>query len=446
MPTTCQLHGKPSQEWRQSHIQYADGRNDGFVISDSGPVAMGYWTEQDLPFTYDLARHFPVGDRWFGSVLAQTDPQRRYLIAATSTGMTDDIGTSIGNLVPDASLVLPSNGTIFERLDAAGVSWVDYYTSFPTGATVELYPVLDTVSALVHTKPIAQFFADARSGTLPAFSLLDPDYGTQSQEDPQNIILGEAFLARVVRALASGKAWLKTLLIVCYDEHGGYYDHVPPPPALAPDLIPPLVQPGESLYDGFARYGFRVPSVVVSPYAKRNHVSHILYDHTSILALVERKWNLPAMTLRDANANDLLDFLDLDAMARRQPTFPELPALAASGDTAAALSCSRAGPGTIPPPAPPTIAQRVELRSLGVSRSRRGLLLELWTTRGSLSNLVVELHHRGARVAHTRVPELSTPAEQVVLRVRGRAPAAGPYSVVVRRGRRVLAREAIRVG
>ena len=86
------------------------------------------------------------------------------------------------------------------------------------------------------------------------------------------------------------------MLIITYDERGGYFDHVPPPVALPPDLIPPLVQPGESSYEGFARYGFRVPSVVVSPYAKPNYVSHTVYDHTSILAMVERKWNLPALT------------------------------------------------------------------------------------------------------------------------------------------------------
>jgi phospholipase C len=111
-----------------------------------------------------------------------------------------------------------------------------------------------------------------------------------------------------------------------------------------------MVQSGQSTYDGFARYGFRVPAVVVSTYAKRNYVSHVLYDHTSILAMVERKWNLPALTYRDANANDLTDFLDLDALARRQPTFRSLPALAAPGDTPAALTCSVTGPGTIPPP------------------------------------------------------------------------------------------------
>ncbi len=351
MPTTCQLPSKPSQEWKASHVQFANGRNDGFVVSDSGPVAMGYWDARDLPFTYDLATHFPIGDRWFSSCLAQTDPQRRYLIAATSSGMTDDIGTGPGNVVPDATLPAPANGTIFNRFDEHGISWVNYVTDFPTGATTELYPVTDTATEVIYKKPIDSFFADAAAGTLPAFSLLDPDYSHQSQENPQNIVVGESFLASVVGALRSSPLWPNTMFILNYDEHGGYYDHVPPPAALAPDAIPPTVQPGESLYDGFARYGFRVPSVIVSPYAKRDYVSGTLYDHTSILAFVERKWNLPAMTYRDANANDLTDFLDMAAMTQGQPTFPELPALAASGENPATLACTTRGPGTIPPPA-----------------------------------------------------------------------------------------------
>ena len=157
-------------------------------------------------------------------------------------------------------------------------------------------------------------------------------------------------MSQVVQALGASPLWKSTLLLLMYDEHGGYYDHVPPPSAIPPDAIPPLVQPGESLYDGFARYGFRVPSVVVSPYAKRHHVSHVVYDHTSVLALLERKWNLPALTYRDANANDLTDFLDLGALESGHPTFAELPPLAAPGDTAARLACSTTGPGTIPPP------------------------------------------------------------------------------------------------
>jgi phospholipase C len=348
MPTTCQLPAQPSQEWEASHVQYARGLCNGFVQSTSGPVAMGYWTGDSLPFTYALAKEFPIGDRFFCSVLGQTDPNRRYLIAGTSCGMTDDIGTSPGNIVPDVSLAAPANGTIFDLLQLFDITWYDYCASFPLGCTAELYPIDDAVVDAT-TKSIDDFFSDAASGSLPDFCIVDPDFSSQSQENPQNIVVGEAFLQQAVEAIGASPDWATTLLIINYDEHGGYYDHVVPPVALAPDAIPPTVQPGESSYDGFNRYGFRVPSIVVSPYAKRNHVSSVVYDHTSILATVERKWNLPALTYRDANANDLMDFLDTDAMARGVPSFPELPALPASGLSAATLACSTSGPGAIPP-------------------------------------------------------------------------------------------------
>ena len=347
MPTTCQVNDHPSQEWQASHVQYDNGTNQGFVISPSGPVSMGYWAGQDLPFTYDLATKFPIGDRWFCSVLGQTDPNRRYLIAATSVGMTDDIGESPGNFVPDASLPAPANGTIFDRLTAAGISWTDYNSSFPAGATMELFPTDDTAFAETNAKPIAQFFTDAQAGALPSFSLLDPNYDTQSQENPQNIVVGEAFAAQVIDAVMSGPAWPRTLLIWTYDEHGGYYDHVPPPAAIPPDDIPPDVPAGESPYDGFARYGFRVPFAIISPWARPGYVSHRIYDHTSICALAETKWNLPAMTYRDANAGNLLDMVDL-----RWPAFLRPPRLARPllDTDPGSLSCSVSGPGTIPPP------------------------------------------------------------------------------------------------
>jgi len=348
MPTTCQLDGKPSQDWEASHIQYAGGRLDGFVVSPSGPVSMGYWTREDLPFTYDLAETFTLGDRWFCSLLGQTDPNRRFLIAATSSGMTDDIGTSAIDAEQDTLLVTPANGTIFDRLSSFGVSWSDYAQGFPTGSTAELYP-LDDVENVLTMKTLGDFFTDAASGRLPGFCIVDPNYSTQSQENPQNIVVGEDLMSQVVRAVCSSPAWETTMLVITYDEHGGYYDHVPPPVALAPDLIPPIVQPTESPYEGFTRYGFRVPSIVVSPYSRPGYVTHAVHDHTSILAMVERKWNLPAMTYRDANANDLTDFLDLNALDARTPTFVEMPLLAASGMSPATLACSVKGPGKIPP-------------------------------------------------------------------------------------------------
>lgn len=450
MPTTCQFSGTPSQEWTTSHNAYNNGANDGFVRTTItpatsqlvGPVAMGYWTAEDLPLTYALASQFPIGDRWFSSCLAQTDPQRRYLIAATSSGMTDDIGTGPGNIVPNATLGAPANGTIFQRMSNAGISWADYNASFPTGATMELYPDNDAPYSETNAHPISQFFTDAKAGTLPQFSLLDPDYGTQSQEDPQNIAVGEGFLGQVIDALRTSPSWRKTLFILTWDEHGGYYDHVPPPVALAPDSIPPTVQPGESMYDGFARYGFRVPSIVVGPYAKRNHVSHAVYDHTSILAFLERKWNLQAMTYRDANANDLTDFLDVRAMAAGQPTFPEMPKLAPAGNTPARLACSKTGPGKIPPPLPP---QKLELRSVRISRRLRGLVVELQTDRGTMSGLELDLYRGRRRVAHHSLALVAVTEHRVVLRVRGREPAHGRYTLVVRQGHKTLVRRAVSV-
>jgi phospholipase C len=333
MPTTCQVN-TVTQEWGNSHIQYDDGKMDGFVIT-SGAEAMGYWQREDQPFYYSLARQFPIGDAYHCSVLGQTYPNRRYLLAATSIGQVNDTTPSLTDY--------PPNGTIFDQLDAHGITWKDYYTDL---ATTELYPPLYLKNVGSKVVPIAGFFADAAAGTLPGYCLVEPNYSTQSEENPQNIALGEAFAASVVNAVMNGPAWDRTLLLWTYDEHGGYYDHVPPPAAVPPDSIAPQVPSGQSSYDGFARLGFRVPFAVVSPWARREHVSHVVYDHTSILKLAEAKWNLPALTYRDANANAPLDMLDL-----RRPSFAEPPALAQPLQVTdpGALACSVSGPGTIPP-------------------------------------------------------------------------------------------------
>src|SRR5580704_2230425 len=294
MPTTCQ-NSAPAQDWLNSHIQFDGGRNDGFVESGSGPVSMGYWQRADQPFYYSMASVFPISDRYFCSVLGQTYPNRRFLISATSLGIVNDTTPALTDY--------PPNGTIFDT--------------------------------------------DAAAGALPGLALVEPNYDTQSEEDPQNIAVGEAFAASVIDAVMSGPAWRRTLLIWTYDEHGGYFDHVPPPPALAPDDIPPEVPAGESAYNGFAQYGFRVPMAVISPWSRPGYVSHRVNDHTSICALVEAKWNLPAMTYRDANAGNLLDMVDL-----RFPAFLHPPRLAEplQDSDPSSLACSVTGPGTIPPP------------------------------------------------------------------------------------------------
>jgi phospholipase C len=338
MPTTCQLHGLPSQSWPASHKSLGNGDNSGFVEA-CGAVAMGYFTPDDLPFYAGLARTYPLCDRWFASCLAQTYPNRRFLMAGTAAGIIDTTTASI--LAPP-----PPNGVIMERLEAHHISWMNYYTDLPG---TFLFPAFMGIRPQ-HRAHIDRFYRDAAAGTLPGVSFVDPGFNTdESEENPADVRIGERFAANVVHAVTTGKAWEKTLLIWLYDEHGGYYDHVVPPRAIAPDSIAPRL-PAGYVRAGYDQYGFRVPATIVSPYARRDYVSHVLHDHTSIMKLIETKWNLPALTFRDANADNLLDAIDLSSPPAfaEPPTLPA-PALGLKGPLPPA-NCGGAGAGTIPPP------------------------------------------------------------------------------------------------
>ncbi len=380
--STTQREGVPTQSWNASHIQFAGGANDGFVgsISDTVPggdptVAMGYWDRDDLPFYAGLAQTFPLADRWYCSLLGPTFPNRRFLIAATADGLIDDVFAGM--------IDYPRTGTIFDLLDRNGISWANYHhvggakaavkrvMLHATGSralralrlalanfsphklqvgldnlqfTSDLYP-LGAWRCWRHLRHIDRFFDDCSAGTLPAVSIVDPDFRSCSEENPQNIQIGEGFSAAVINAVMNGKGWPHSLLIWLYDEHGGYFDHVPPPPATEPDNVLPrsllergapvrwalqslgllqklrAVDSGAGRYD---RYGFRVPAVVVSPFAKKGYVSSATYDHTSVLKLIEHKWNLPPLTERDATAALPLDMVDFG-----KPVFATAPTLPA---------------------------------------------------------------------------------------------------------------------
>ena len=331
----CQLTGHPGQDWNASHQAYNGGHNDGFVKA-SGPVAMRFWDDTDLPFTYSLAQHFPLGQRYFCSVLAQTYPNRRFLFTGTASGL---VATNNQTFQTPAA-----NGTFFDRLDDHKIEWANY---FQNAASALIVPGFYTPARKPRLKPMSEFYTDAAAGKLPAFTMLDPQYSTTSEENPQDIQVGEEFVARVVKALMHAPTWKNTALFITYDEHGGYYDHVPPPRAIAPDAIAPIPVPGYPTLapGGYDRYGFRVPLVVVSPWARANYVSHVVQDHTSITAFIERKWNLPAMTFRDANAAPMTDYFDF-----RSPAFHQPPRLAAAPGLAHGLAqCHAAG---LHPPLP----------------------------------------------------------------------------------------------
>jgi phospholipase C len=213
--------------------------------------------------------------------------------------------------------------------------------------TADIFP-LGIGRYMQHIRSMDQFFADAANGTLPSFSIVDPDFDAYSEENPQDIQKGESYAAEVIKRVMHGKGWPHTLLIWVYDENGGYYDHVPPPAAIPPDDVEgrsvignatpleKLLQPvfprltrikrhqteGPHKYD---RYGFRVPAVIVSPYARPGYVCSEVLDHTSVLKLVEEKWNLPPLTARDAAAGTPLSALDLTGTPAflTPPSLPE---------------------------------------------------------------------------------------------------------------------------
>jgi phospholipase C len=340
IPTTAQAPSV-TQTWNATHTQIDGGRMDGFVRSVESEEPMGYWTADVLPFAYSFARTFTLANRWFCSAPCQTYPNRRFLMAGTAYG---DIATNTESLKDPP----PPNGTVFDRLSAYGISWRNYFTDLPQTAiipsVIEKYPA--------NLAPTSQFFLDCAAGTLPSVSFVDPEFGLLTdiggplsslpgieaitgkldttggdEESEQDMDYGEYWAYQVVKAVLASPAWPRTLLIYTYDEHGGYYDHVPPPAAIAPDSIAPELGP-EDVPGGFDIYGPRVPAIVASPYSKPNSVTNVLHDHTSVLATIAAKWNLPALTYRDANARTVEDFLDLSNPAFMDPpdTIIEPPA------------------------------------------------------------------------------------------------------------------------
>ena len=379
--STVQTPHDPTQTWHASHIQYGFGGNSGFArsVAETVPAGdpgtpLGYWTEEDLPFYYGLARTFPVADHWFCSCLGPTFPNRRFLIAGTANGLIDDL--------PWDLVDYPKAGTIFDTLTQHDISWANYHNVDPARVvvkrllgtrglvalrrlasigrwlpgvadavrgnksfTADLYP-LGLARCIRHLTTTQQFFADAAAGSLPSVSIVDPGFNLYSEENPQDISHGESFAGAVVNAVMRGPAWESTLLLWIYDEHGGYYDHVLPPEAVAPDDVPARnwqladrwarwllrIISAKSLADlenadcgpvTYERYGFRVPAVIVSPYARPGFVLSDKLDHTSVLKLIEEKWNLPPLTRRDAAAVSPLGALDLTA----PPAFSKPPVL-----------------------------------------------------------------------------------------------------------------------
>ncbi|MFE3866183.1 alkaline phosphatase family protein [Streptomyces goshikiensis] len=279
---------------------------------------MGCFTPDALPVISGLARSYAVCDYWFGSVPSETLPNRAFAWAGTSLGCLDD-HTDVFHT--------PS---IFRRLSERNVNWVIYgYDAQPL--TRGHFPDIAHAEAH-HFGRFDDFTKAAAEGRLPAVSLLEPDWGPcgNSQHPNYDVAAGEQFILAVYQALRAGPGWDSTLLVVTYDEHGGCYDHVPPPAT----ATPPNVSPGEFGFD-FARFGPRVPTVLVSPLIEPGTVFRVPadgppLDHTSLLKTIGQRWGIPPLTPRDQAAPGIGAVLTLDRPRRDDPLAGVVPPAASS--------------------------------------------------------------------------------------------------------------------
>jgi len=312
-----------AHNWEHVHRQYnlehsdsQEGLMDGFAASNNvygpgggGGRALGYYDERDIPYYYWLANTFAISDRHFASLLGPTWPNRYYYLSATSFGRTRTPDFPVRLDHEDAGQRRDTLIELLRRHQRTVQIYRDGAISFAAGAYATTD--YDGESMWRNQNPIGSSttWEDlVAQNRLPDVSILDPSFTNSpwranDEHPPHNIQYGQDFVARVVSTLMSNRAvWQNTVLIITYDEHGGYYDHVEPPPACTPDDQP--------MNREFDRLGPRIPLLVISPWTRRHYVSHAVTDLTSVTRFVENRFDLPAMTRRDAAAWPMLDMFD----------------------------------------------------------------------------------------------------------------------------------------
>jgi phospholipase C len=324
-----------SPSWDESHYDIHKQSNgtykmDRFMLTthsvaqkydNDGLRAVGYYDDTDLPYYYELATQYAMSDTFHSSLLSNSQPNRLYLFGATTQGR-----------------IKPDNGghplwpipTIFNTLQNGGVKWGYYYQDniFLAGFEDWNNPAIRD-----KTQPIQKYYDILASPTadkvLPQVVFIEQSSSTGLDEHPDNNIQqGAADVQQIIDALQKSSAWGSSVFILTYDEGGGLYDHVPPFKVVAPDDYAPMLtstnQPGD-----FTDSGFRIPFIMVSPWVKPNFVSHVNRETTSILKLIETRFNLPSLTRRDQAADDLTEFFDFVNPPRL--AIPKLPVQPTNG-------------------------------------------------------------------------------------------------------------------
>jgi phospholipase C len=353
----------PDHSYGGGRLQYNGGKMDGFLSDNANDrFAISYYTAKDRPFMSKLALTYTTCDRYFCSILGPTYPNRFFQHAAQTDRLDD-------------SLTLCTLPTIWDQLNQHGGPTGAYYFS-----DVPFVALWGAKYGGI-SRPFSRFLSDVAAGTLPNVSYVDPKFageatGTSADDHPlADIRAGDAFLSQVFHAVTTGPGWDKTVLVINYDEWGGFFDHVVPrritagvpvsatptgatPTAATPTGATPTGGTPTGGIDtdvnaaGKVLSGFRVPCIVVSPFSRigpsQPAVNHTFYDHTSVLKLIEWRWGLHPLTQRDAShapsdPGNLATLLTFSRPVTKVPKLPVLPAFTPTG-------CAAAGTTTTEPP------------------------------------------------------------------------------------------------
>ncbi len=303
--------------------QYDKGKMDGFVSAlnarnQDGKLAMGYYDYRDIPYYWNLADNYVLFDQFFSSAGDGSFANHMYWVAAVPPNAPK--GEQLSNYLAN----IP---TIFDELQAAGISWKFYvqnydptitYRNLATAGNRESQVVwtpllnfdrfIDDPSLSSHIVDLNQYFIDLHNGTLPAVAYIVPSGA--SEHPPSSLTSGERFIKSILQELMRSSAWDSSAFILAYDDWGGWFDHVTPPQV-----------------DAFG-YGPRVPALLVSPYAKTGYIDHTQLDFTSILKFIEQNWNVSSLSTRDAKANNILSAFNF-SQAPRLPIYLPLTRVSA---------------------------------------------------------------------------------------------------------------------
>ncbi|MGI5324536.1 alkaline phosphatase family protein [Actinomadura nitritigenes] len=292
----------PDHSYEGGRTEYNGGACDGWLrAGDNDVFSIGYFKGPDLGFHGRAALDWTLCDRYFAAIMSSTFPNRIFQHA----GQTD----RISNTFTFSELT-----TVWDRLKERKIPAHYYFSDVP-------FTALWGLKHLDISRHINYFYDDAKHGRLPAVSFVEPGFvgealpGLSEDEHPlADIRFGQSFLNKVYTAIIDSPNWARTLLVINYDEWGGFFDHVPPP--AGPDPRPDL---------GTGLRGFRVPCLLISPRARRGAVAHEVYDHTSVLKAIEWRWGLEPLSVRDAAARNIAEVLDFEGAPRLKAPHYDVP-------------------------------------------------------------------------------------------------------------------------